>query len=245
MADKTSTRILVWDIPVRFFHWTLVLLLLVSYFTARAGGDWMKLHFWSGYAILTLLFFRFAWGFFGSTTARFSNFLKGPSAAFHHLADLLGRGRPRDAGHNPMGGAMVVVLILAVLAQAVTGLFSADTDMGTVNGPLALKVADKWVERATAFHSFWINVLIILAGLHVLAVLFYLAWKRQNSDRRHVHRPQAGRRCGRARRGSAQARLRVEPPRDIAASGLGSVGLFYRSRRWLICGAGRSVRTGG
>ena len=180
MADKTSTRILVWDIPVRFFPWTLVLLLLVSYFTARAGGDWMKLHFWSGYAILTLLFFRIAWGFFGSTTARFSNFLKGPSAAFHHLADLLGRGRPRDAGHNPMGGAMVVVLILAVLAQAVTGLFSADTDMGTVNGPLALKVADKWVERATAFHSFWINVLIILAGLHVLAVLFYLAWKRQN-----------------------------------------------------------------
>jgi cytochrome b len=180
MAGKTSTRILVWDVPVRLFHWTLALLLVVSYFTARAGGDWMKLHFWSGYAILTLLFFRIAWGFFGSTTARFSSFLKGPGAALTHLGHLLGRGRPRDAGHNPLGGAMVVVMILAVLAQAATGLFAADTDMGMVNGPLALKVADKWVERATAFHSFWINVLLILVALHVLAVVFYLVWKRQN-----------------------------------------------------------------
>ncbi len=180
MAGKTSTRILVWDVPVRLFHWTLAVLLAVSYFTARAGGDWMNLHFWSGYAILTLLFFRIAWGFLGSTTARFSSFLKGPSAALAHLGHLLGRGRPRDAGHNPLGGAMVVVLILAVLAQAATGLFAADTDMGMVNGPLALKVADKWVERATDFHSFWINVLLILVGLHVLAVVFYLAWKRQN-----------------------------------------------------------------
>ena len=180
MAGKTSTRILVWDVPVRLFHWTLAVLLAVSYFTARAGGDWMNLHFWSGYAILTLLFFRIAWGFLGSTTARFSSFLKGPSAALAHLGHLLGRGRPRDAGHNPLGGAMVVVMILAVLAQAATGLFAADTDMGMVNGPLALKVADKWVERATDFHSFWINVLLILVGLHVLAVVFYLAWKRQN-----------------------------------------------------------------
>lgn len=180
MAGKTSTRILVWDVPVRLFHWTLAVLLAVSYFTARAGGDWMNLHFWSGYAILTLLFFRIAWGFLGSTTARFSSFLKGPSAALAHLGHLLGRGRPRDAGHNPLGGAMVVVLILAVLAQAATGLFAADTDMGMVNGPLALKVADKWVERATDFHSFWINVLLILVGLHVLAVVFYLASKRQN-----------------------------------------------------------------
>ena len=180
MAGKTSTRILVWDVPVRLFHWTLAALLVVSYFTARTGGDWMKLHFWSGYAILTLLFFRIAWGFLGSTTARFSSFLKGPGAALTHLGHLLGRGRPRDAGHNPLGGAMVVVLILAVLAQAATGLFAADTDMGLVNGPLALKVADKWVERATAFHSFWINVLLILVALHVLAVVFYLAWKRQN-----------------------------------------------------------------
>jgi cytochrome b len=179
MAGKND-KILVWDMPVRLFHWLLVILLVVSYFSGRAGGDWMNLHFWSGYAILTLLIFRIAWGFVGSTTARFSSFLRGPSAALAHVAHLFGKEAPRDAGHNPLGGAMVVVLILAVLAQAVAGLFTADTDTGMVNGPLALKVADIWVERASAFHGFWVRVLIWLAALHVFAVLLYLVWKRQN-----------------------------------------------------------------
>ncbi|MDP2329988.1 MAG: cytochrome b/b6 domain-containing protein [Reyranella sp.] len=180
MADKNERRIRVWDLPVRLFHWTLVVLMVVSYFTARAGGEWMKFHFWSGYAILTLVLFRIAWGFVGSTTARFADFVKGPSAALAHLRDLMGRGHPHEAGHNPLGGAMVVVLLLAVLAQTTAGLFSADTDMGMVNGPLALVIADKWVERATAFHKFWINVLLWMVALHVLAAIVYLVWKRQN-----------------------------------------------------------------
>ena len=180
MADKNEPDIRVWDLPVRLFHWALVILMVISYFTARAGGEWMKFHFWSGYAILTLVLFRIAWGFVGSTTARFSDFVKGPSAALAHLRDVLGRGRPREAGHNPVGGAMVVVLLLAVLAQATAGLFSADTDTGMVNGPLALVIADKWVDRATAFHRYWINVLLVLVSLHVLAAIVYLVWKRQN-----------------------------------------------------------------
>lgn len=179
MAGKND-KILVWDVPVRLFHWLLVLLLATSYFSGRAGGDWMQLHFWSGYAILTLLFFRLAWGFVGSTTARFSSFLKGPAAAFTHVEHLFRKEGPRDVGHNPLGGAMVLVLIFAVLAQVVTGLFTADTDTGMVNGPLALKVADKWVERATDFHAWWINILIILAAIHVAAVVLYLVWKRHN-----------------------------------------------------------------
>ncbi|MFO1160833.1 MAG: cytochrome b/b6 domain-containing protein [Reyranellaceae bacterium] len=182
MAESTTrnTRIKVWDLPVRLFHWTLVILMAVSYFSGRAGGDWMKLHFWSGYAILTLLLFRIGWGFVGSTTARFSSFVKGPVAGLAYLRNLM-TGRPTyEAGHNPAGGAMVVVLIFAVLAQAVAGLFAADTDLGTVNGPLSNLIADKWVDRLTHFHAFWVNVLLCLVGLHVLAALVYLVWKRQN-----------------------------------------------------------------
>jgi len=174
MATKNDGRIRVWDLPVRLFHWLLVILMITSYFSGRAGGTWIGLHFWSGYAILTLLLFRIAWGFVGSTTARFSDFVKGPSAAFRHIAELVGADRPREAGHNPLGGAMVVVLIFAVLAQVVAGLFAADTDMGTVNGPLANLIADKWVDRLTAFHKFWVNILLILVGLHVLAAIVYL-----------------------------------------------------------------------
>ncbi len=180
MAGKSGTKIRVWDLPVRLFHWTLVLLMVVSYFTGHWAGDWMKFHFWSGYAILTLLIFRIAWGFVGSTTARFSNFVKGPMAALAHLRELLGKHGPYDAGHNAMGGAMVVVLILAVLAQAGTGLFSADTDTGMISGPLASKASEAVIEKATIFHHYWINVLLVLAALHVVAVLTYLVWKRHN-----------------------------------------------------------------
>jgi len=178
--QANAKRILVWDIPVRLFHWTLVILMAASYFSGRAGGDWMKLHFWSGYAILTLLLFRVCWGVVGSTTARFADFIKGPAAAVGHLRELLGRDRPREAGHNPLGGAMVVVLIFAVLLQVGTGLFSADTDMGTVSGPLTRLVSDPTIDKATSFHHFWVNVLLALVALHVLAVIVYLAWKRQN-----------------------------------------------------------------
>ena len=87
MGGKND-KILVWDVPVRLFHWLLVILMATSYFSGRAGGDWMQLHFWSGYAILTLLLFRIVWGFVGSSTARFSNFLKGPAAALTHVAHL-------------------------------------------------------------------------------------------------------------------------------------------------------------
>ena len=180
MVKTTDKKIRIWDVPVRLFHWTLVVLLTVSYFTGRAGGEWMKFHFWSGYSILTLLLFRIAWGLVGSTTARFSHFVKGPAACLGYLKDLLLGRRTFDIGHNPVGGAMVMVLLFAVLAQAAAGLFSADTDMGTVNGPLANLIADKSVDRFTHFHKFWVNVLLILAGLHVLAAIFYLVWKRQN-----------------------------------------------------------------
>jgi cytochrome b len=71
-------------------------------------------------------------------------------------------------------------LIFAVLAQAVAGLFSADTDTGTVSGPLANTIPDKWVDRLTEFHEFWVNVIICLAALHILAAITYLVLKRQN-----------------------------------------------------------------
>jgi cytochrome b len=180
MASKNEQRIRIWDLPVRLFHWMLVILMAVSYFSGRAGGDWMKVHFWSGYAILTLLLFRIAWGFIGSTTARFSHFVKGPGAAFEHLKELVGADRPRDVGHNPLGGAMVLALLLGLLLQVVAGLFAADTDTGLVSGPLANLAPDKWVERATTFHHFWVNMLLTLVALHVVAALLYLVWKRQN-----------------------------------------------------------------
>ena len=180
MADRTFGKVRIWDLPVRLFHWSLVILIATSYFSAQAGGDWMNLHFWSGYAILTLLLFRIVWGFVGSATARFSDFVRGPAAAFAHLRAVARGERTYDIGHNPAGGLMVVVMIAAILVQVAAGLFSADTDTGMVNGPLANLIADKWVDRLTEFHEFWVNVLLLLIAVHVLAAIVYLVWKRQN-----------------------------------------------------------------
>src|SRR5712671_6045913 len=137
MADESVKKVRVWDLPVRLFHWTLVVLLMTSFFSGRAGGDWMKLHFWSGYSILALLLFRIAWGFVGSTTARFGHFVKGPGAGIAYARGLFGTKAEPDIGHNPVGGWMVVALILGLLVQIVTGLFATDTDMGYFAGQLA------------------------------------------------------------------------------------------------------------
>ena len=141
----------------------------------------MKLHFWSGYAILTLLLFRIAWGFVGSTTARFSDFVKGPSAG---LALSAGPGARADAPTRSAtirwAAAWSWCCSSRCWPRSVAGLFSADTDTGTVNGPLANLIADKWVDRLTHFHHFWVNVLLVLVALHVLAAVVYLVWKRQN-----------------------------------------------------------------
>jgi len=178
VQKPTGKPVLVWDLPTRLFHWLLVLLLVLSFVTGKLGGSWLKWHFWSGYSVLALLLFRIGWGLVGSTTARFSHFVKGPAAGLVYLRGLFRPVTAVEVGHNPVGGWMVIVLIIAVLAQATTGLFTSD-DIDTF-GPLAEKVSSALSSKLSSFHRLWINVILVLAGLHVCASLFYYVVKRQN-----------------------------------------------------------------
>jgi cytochrome b len=160
-----------WDLATRLFHWLLVLLVGFSFTTGKLGGSWLDWHMRSGYAILALLIFRIAWGFVGPPAARFANFLRGPAAGLAHARSLLARQPQRHAGHNPLGGWMVVALIAILLAQAVTGLFT--NDESTHEGPLAALVSNATIDRMSILHGLnqW-----ILAGavvLHVLAIIGY------------------------------------------------------------------------
>ena len=168
----------VWDFPVRLFHWLIVILMSVSWTTGELGGDWLTWHFRSGYAILALVLFRISWGFFGSHTARFINFIKGPRAMIAHLRHLTSRTPDFEIGHNPLGGVMVVVLLLMLLLQASTGLFANDDIVTT--GPLAGLVDSPMSARLTSFHRLGFDVLLIFAGLHILAVLVYWVVFRHN-----------------------------------------------------------------
>ena len=158
-------RLLVWDLPTRLFHWLLVALVGFSWWSGK--NDRIDLHIWSGIAILTLLIFRLLWGFFGSSTARFANFVRGPRTVFSYL-----RGQWRGIGHSPLGALSVVALLGALAVQVGLGLFSTDED-GLFYGPLAQLVSIDASEEIADLHDDFFNVLLTLIGIHIAAVLLY------------------------------------------------------------------------
>lgn len=177
-AYRPLRTLRVWDLPVRLFHWTLVVLVAVSFTTAQIGGNAMQYHEWSGLTILTLVLFRVLWGFAGSTYARFGGFLRGPRSALDYARTLL-RGKPIfHAGHNPLGGWMILLLLTSLLVQAGTGLFANDDVM--MEGPLVKHVSKETSDLLTRIHHFNFNVLLGLVTVHVGAALFYLRVKREN-----------------------------------------------------------------
>jgi cytochrome b len=173
MGEAPMQQVKVWDGWIRLVHWSIVLLIGLSYASIQNG--WMKTHYWSGYAVLTLVLFRIAWGFVGSDTARFFRFLKSPLAAFHHLRDFPKPEPDREIGHNAAGGWMVLVLLGLLLAQPVTGLFS-DSGYGDY-GPLAKSVSSETSDWLTGLHHRNFNLILAAASLHVLAVGAYALLK--------------------------------------------------------------------
>jgi len=171
-------KILVWDLPLRLFHWLLVLLIVVSVVSANIGGNAMQIHLLSGYTVLTLVLFRILWGFAGSTHARFISFVRGPAAVIEYLRALRRQNADRHLGHNPAGGWSVILMLAALLVQAGTGLFAND-DIAT-EGPLAKLVSKALSDRITGIHHLNFKLLLALIGLHLAAVAFYFFRKREN-----------------------------------------------------------------
>ncbi len=172
----STCSVKVWDIAIRLYHWPLIILIYLSWWTYETGQ--MNLHKLSGYCILTLALFRILWGFFGSENARFGQFLRGPSAVCSHLRHLAQREADTELGHNPAGGWAVVLLLLLLLIQATSGLF-ADDDILT-KGPLARYVSEDTSSKLTSLHAFNFNLLLAVIILHVLAVVLYRIVKGQN-----------------------------------------------------------------
>ena len=155
----------VWDLPVRLVHWLLAGLILFSWWSVHNHHtDW---HIWSGCAILTLLIFRLLWGLVGSSTARFSNFVRGPRAIRDYF-----RGQWRGIGHNPLGALSVLALFGALAVQVGLGLISEDED-GLYTGPLFRLVSMDTSDRARDIHEQWFNVILGLVALHVAAIVSY------------------------------------------------------------------------
>lgn len=178
-AQPASTHLTrgipVWDWPLRLTHWLFVFCIVVSWWSAEQRAmDW---HRYSGYALLGLLIFRIYWGFAGSSSARFAQFLRGPSTLLAYVRRP--RGAHRDAGHNPLGGWSVAAMLTLMLSQALIGLFVSDVD-GLESGPLSHLVSFGTSRTLAEVHEIGFNVLLTLAAFHVAAILFYLLVKREN-----------------------------------------------------------------
>lgn len=172
-ALSQGLRQFIWDGPTRLFHWLLVGLIGFSWWSAENFHmDW---HYKSGVTVCGLLVFRVLWGVFGASTARFRSFVRGPRGVWRYVrgAELA------PVGHNPLGGWSVVALLLALLVQVTSGLFSVDVD-GIESGPLSYLVDFDQGRLAAAIHDWSFYALLGLIALHVLAVFFYLIVKRRN-----------------------------------------------------------------
>ena len=167
------SRIAIWDLPTRAFHWLIVLLMPALWWT---GEEHMyDLHLLLGEVTLGLILFRLIWGLIGSSTARFAGFVKGPGAI---LAYLRGQ-RPARVGHNPLGALSVLALLFLLASVVGLGLFATDED-GLAPGQLSHLVTYDSARMLAERHEqvFWILVGFI--GLHVAAILFYLLVRREN-----------------------------------------------------------------
>lgn len=166
-------RIKVWDLPTRVFHWMLALAVMAAILTGLQGGNWMIWHERIGLLILGLLVFRLIWGVMGSTYARFAQFFPTPHKILAYL-----RGHWHEEGHNPLGALSVFALLLVLLFQAGSGLFTSD-DIA-FDGPLRDLVSDALSTSLTSLHRQGLWIILGLVGLHLLAVLFYAVVRRKN-----------------------------------------------------------------
>jgi cytochrome b len=172
-----GTRVRVWDLPTRLFHWSLVGCMAGLVATGYTGGAAMYWHARLGYAVLALLLFRLVWGFIGGRWSRFASFVYSPANV---LAYLRGKSdAPRRAGHNPLGAFSVFAMLAVLFVQVGTGLVSDDEISFT--GPLNQFVTAAQGLSATWYHKElgqWAIVGLVL--MHVAAVMYYLVRKKDN-----------------------------------------------------------------
>jgi len=171
-AASGRAKVAVWDLPTRLFHWLLVALIAFCWWTGEE--HLYDLHLWSGMAVVTLILFRLLWGLVGSSTARFATFVRGPGAVRDYLS-----GRWRGIGHSPLGALSVLALLGLVAVESGLGLFASDED-GLLLGPLSGLISQATSSAIAELHEDLFNVLLVLIGLHVAAVLFYWIARKQN-----------------------------------------------------------------
>lgn len=157
----------VWDIPLRLFHWLLVLGVLFGFLSSQLGGSWLDSHVRIGEFIFSLLLFRIIWGFIGNHYAKFVQFF--PT---HKRLKKYFLGQWREPGHTPLGGLSVFFMLVALLLQCIFGMFSINDEIET-HGPLYPLISNQISEQFTHWHHLFFYIPVFLIILHVSAIYYY------------------------------------------------------------------------
>jgi cytochrome b len=179
----TEIAVTVWDLPLRLFHWGLVATFFVAYASIRVSG-YFWLHRAAGIAMLGLLVFRILWGFMGPRPARFAGLLRGPRAIFAHLSQLAWRRHRPEPGHNALGGWAVLLMLILLLAEALSGVFASTFDY---EGPLARLISDSASTAMASIHSADFNLLAAIVIVHLAAVAATSLLGRENLVASMIH----------------------------------------------------------
>ena len=168
---SSSAEAIIWDLPLRVFHWARVICVVVSVVSAKLGAT--AVHERSGLAVMGLVLFRVIWGGIGSQTARFTTFVKSPAAVLASARHLVIGQTDNQSGHSALGGYATLLLLMVCLVMAVTGSFSTDDIL--YDGPFA-HLAPDYVNTASRIHHLTEKILFAVIAMHVLALFIYL-WR--------------------------------------------------------------------
>lgn len=167
---------LIWDLPLRIFHWGFVVTVLASWYTSEQEGEMVELHMQLGFVALALIVFRILWGVIGPKHARFSQFIPSPKTLISYLhPEKKSKAAP---GHNPLGALMVVMMIVLISLQAVSGLFINDDIFSS--GPYYGSVSKNLEKIMFFLHHNTFDFMIAAIALHLGAIAYYWRIKKQN-----------------------------------------------------------------
>ncbi|QIK36660.1 cytochrome B [Caldichromatium japonicum] len=176
--DPLATPIRVWDPMVRAFHWSLVAAFATTYLVE---DEILNLHVWAGYLVLALIGVRVVWGLIGTRYARFSDFVRGPRSILEYLHGILQGKAPRYLGHNPAGGAMILLLLVSLTATGLSGLalYGAEEFAGPLAG-LMHGFSGEFSEGLEEIHEVLANFTLSLIIIHLCGVLVSSLIHREN-----------------------------------------------------------------
>ena len=180
-----SSTIYVWDPLVRIFHWSLVLAFSIAYLTE---DDFMQLHELAGYVVLGLVGFRIVWGLIGTRYARFSDFVCRPASIIKYIKTLASFKPPHYIGHNPVGGFMVIMMLIMLTLTSWSGIKAQEVETGVqalpsisiISNAYADSDEDKGDEFWEEVHEGLANFTVFLIFLHIVGVLASSILHREN-----------------------------------------------------------------